>query len=371
MAILEVLWDVEFLRLDTQDRRVTLRPKFIYWLLRYWQKGSRLAAWIAATSQVTGARVILGMDNFDLNQHSKSGPTLYEELGSILPNVEILSIQHGQELRRFTPSDRKKRVKLLCWGDWVSENFPKFGRTEGEFVSVGALVDGLYRKERPAAIEKDVKICLISTIKDRTWWGSEIGERRSGYESLVEYLRLFAQARGISPHVALTIRRDQNTELDEVTIERNWFLERLGGEINFTEPKLIFGSPHPQIGELRQPKHIFERYSTYYLCDRSEVTLGMTSSVLWESFGRGNKVLAVNLTDNPIYDFPIPGVWSMRQPTYAKFENRLQELLRMPDEQWEQESREARNHLMTYNPDCPPHVEINQEIKRALARKAQ
>lgn len=315
--------------------------------------------------------MILGMDNFDLNQHSKSGLTLFEELGKILPSVEILLIQHGQELRRFGPSNRKKRVKLLCWGDWVSENFPKFGRTEGEFVSVGALVDGLYRKERPAAIEKDVEICVISTIKDDTWWGSEIGERRSGYESLVEYLRLFAQARRISPHVALTIRRDQNTELDEVTIERNWFLERLGGEINFTEPKLIFGSPHPQIGELRQPKHIFERYSTYYLCDRSEVTLGMTSSVLWESFGRGNKVLAVNLTDNAIFDFPIPGIWSMRQPTYNEFENRLQELLQMSDAQWEQVAQEARNHLMTYNPDCPPHVAINQEIKKALARKTQ
>jgi hypothetical protein len=368
MAILEVLWDVAFLKFDTQARRVTLRPKFIYWLLRYWQNGSRLAAWIAATSQATGARVILGMDNFDLNQHSKSGPTLYEELGRIIPGVEILSIQHGQELRRFTPGNQKKHVKLLCWGDWVSENYPKFGRTEDEFVSVGALVDGLYRRERPLKIDKNVEICFISTIKEESWWGAVIGERRAGYEALVMYLKNFSERTGMVPHIALTIDRDQNSEQDETSLERQWFIERLGENLIFSNPKLFFGLTAPTIGQTREPLHVKERYSTYYLCDTSRVTLGMTSSVLWESFGRGNRVLAVNLTDNPIYDFPIPGIWSMRQPTYSEFENRLQELLHMPDEQWERDSREARNHLMTYSPDCPPHAAINREIKRALGQ---
>jgi hypothetical protein len=184
----------------------------------------------------------------------------------------------------------------------------------------------------------------------------------------VKYLKSFLESTGIVPYIALTIDRDQNSEQDESLLERQWFINRLGESLVFSDPKLFFGRMAHSVGQTREPLHVKERYSTYYLCDTSKVTLGMTSSVLWESFGRGNKVLAVNLTDNATFDFPIPGIWSMKQPTYNEFENRLQELLQMSDEQWEQVSREARNHLMTYNPDCPPHVAINQEIKRALGQ---
>lgn len=365
-AILRALHDISFLSFDAQDRRIALRPHFLFLLLRNLRSGSRLAAWLAATVQASRARVVIGMDNFDLSQHAKDGRTLYEELGERLKNVKVLSVQHGQELRRFSVGKSKKNVTLLCWGNWVAENFPIYGRGEAKYVPVGALVDGLYRAERPEHIVKDVEICFVSTVKDESWWGSQISERRAGYEALVKFLRTFQDVHGIIPHIALASSRDQNVDHDQNDVEKNWFIERLGPEISFSGPKPLFRVEKSFAGAHPRTEHTYERYSTYFLCDRSKITLGMSSSVLWESFGRGNKILAVNLTDNPIYDFPISGIWALRQPTYSQFEARLKALIAMPDDQWNRESHEASRSLIAYNPNFPPHVTINREVKRWL-----
>lgn len=363
------LTDIDFQELDLEKRVVYLHPRFLVALARQFRRVSRLAAFVSAVVRCSKAQVLICMDNFDLNQHSQGGETLLAELARANPNLKIFSVQHGQELRRFPFGAPRKRVTLLCWGRWVADHFPKMGRTESVFVPVGPLVDGLYREVRPRDIYRDVDLCFVSTVKGPEWWGEEIGERREGYEKLTRYLRQFASLHHIKPHVALTIDRDQNHG-DEVDHERRWFLERLGVDIHFTEPRLIFGIPGSLDAFRREPAHVKERYSTYYLCDRSKVTLGMTSSALWESFGRGNKILAVNLTDNEIYDFPISGIWSMRQPSYEEFETRLLELLNMGGDEWMRISEESRDYLLHYDPQCPPHQAINEEIRRYLVRSS-
>jgi hypothetical protein len=351
--------------LDLEKRIIYLHPRFLVSLVRNLPRVSRLAAAVSAVAECSKARVLIGMDNFDLSQHSQGGETLFAELARANQKLAILSVQHGQELRRSPLGRSRKRVTLLCWGRWAADHFPKMGRTEDRFVPVGPLVDSLYREARPSAIDKDVDVCFISTVKGPEWWGAVIAERREGYEKLTQYLRRFASRHQVAPHIAMTIDRDQNQEI-EVEYERRWFLERLGSSIGFTEPRLMFGTTGSPDVSCREPSHVKERYSTYYLCDRSQVTLGMTSSVLWESFGRGNKTLAVNLTDNEIYDFPIPGIWSMRQPSYEAFESRLLELLHMGDDDWMRISGESREYLMHYDLQCPPYRAINAEVRRCL-----
>jgi len=355
------LTGIKYRDLDLEKRLIYMHPRFLVALGRSLLRVSRLAASVSAVAECSKAQVIIGMDNFDLSQHNQGGETLFAELARANPRLKILSVQHGQELRRYPLGQPRKNVTLLCWGNWVADHFPKMGRTEDTFVPVGPLVDSLYRAVRPSVIDKDVDICFVSTIKGPEWWGEVINQRREGYEKLTQYLRRFASRHRVSLHVAMTIDRDQNKE-NEVDHERRWFLERLGPAVSFTEPRLMFGTAVSLDAPNREPSHVKERYSTYYLCDRSKVTLGMTSSVLWESFGRANRTLAVNLTDNEIYDFPIPGIWSMRQPSYEEFESRLLELLHMSDDEWIRVSGESSKYLIRHDPECPPHRAINEEI---------
>jgi len=363
---------------DLANRQIFLRPKFLLHLIWFSCRTTRMAALLCARLKSQRIPVLLSLENHDkFNKLDLAHPwrsrrvdtsrTLFDEVSSQLPALPILSIQHGQELRRFSDNRPKKNVTLLCWGDWTSRNFPKFGRNERAFLPVGPLIDGLYRELRPATLSKDVPICFVSTVKGREWWGLEVGERRRGFETLAGYLARYARERKLIVNIALTIDRDQYG-IGDADAERKWFADRFGNACEFTEPSVMSGDPRIELDGGRQPRYVKERYATYVLCDRAVITLGMTSSVLWESFGRGNKVLAVNHTENSTFDFPIPGMWSMRNPTFEEFSERLDALISMSDVEWHRHSSDARRDLITYDPNSPPHILINRTIKSFVSR---
>lgn len=351
------------------DRMLIVRPRYVFLLLHYMRRTTRMAALLCARLECQKIRVLIGMENYDkFYRKGDRSRTLLDDVTVQIPQLRAFLVQHGQELRRLPTGRAKKNVELFCWGSWVARNYPRLGRNEQLFTPTGALIDGLYRSIRPAVIARDLKVCYVSTVKDSSWWGDEVGERRFGYETLTRYLSDFQRTALVDIHVALTIDRDQNPDVDETALERKWFLERLGKSIQFSEPSLLFGDQNINDHGRKTPRYVKERYATYFLSDRAELTLGMTSSVLWESFGRGNKVLAVNLTDNEVYDFPIPGIWSMRQPSYKAFTERMQQLLAMPQDDWLNLTQAARFDLVAYQEDEPPHVQINKRLHSALRR---
>lgn len=361
---------------ELRDRVLILRPRFVFGLLKYSRKTTHMAAMLCARIWSQKIPVLLSLDNHDkFNKVDPNHPrryrrvnrdrTLFDEVSSQIPKLKILSVQHGQELRRLPVGRPKKNVTLLCWGEWSARNFPRFGRNESHFVTVGALTDGLYRSVRPQNIAKNVRICLVSTVKGKDWWGDTKWERRDGYETLVNHLAQFAESNGHTVHVALTVDRDQYGPTDAES-ERRWFLERLGPTIQFTEPSLMSGDAAVSFAGRHEPQHLKERYASYYLSDRSEITIGMSSSVLWESFGRGNKMLAVNQTDNEVYDFPIDGFWSLRRPSYLEFAERMNLILNMPQDVWFVKTQVAQRELVDYREESPPAVVINQMLREAV-----
>jgi len=332
------------------SRTVVVRPLFLFWLLVYLRRTSRIAANLAAFIRSARIPILVTMDFLDIQIPTESyGVSLLEEVSRLVPEAEFVSIQHGQELRRLAATNtsrEEKRVTLLCFGEWTAKNFPKFGRLEHKYIPVGALVNSIYTRTRPPQIWRKNRIVVISTVKDEAWWGSVADERRIGYEKLMVFVRDFCAKTSITPLVALTIDRDSNNSIDEATIERRWFIERIGEDIEFTDPSQIFGGLSHLDEHAITPNSIKERFSSYFASDQSLVTIGMSSTALWEAFGRGNRILAVNLTDNPVYDFPISGIWSMRQPTYDEFETRLSEIKNMKDSEWTSLAKDAKEFLI-------------------------
>lgn len=329
------------------SRLIILRPRFLYWLFVYVLKAPRIAANLAAYLKSSRIPILVTMDFLDVQlPTTQLRSSLLEEVSKLVTTTEFISVQHGQELRRFELQNSRKRVTLLCFGVWVAENFPTYGRLESQYVPVGALINSLYLQARPNEIAKTYPIVVLSTVKDDDWWGSKVGKRRAGYELLVSFVQRFCAKYLIKPLVALTIDRDSNKEIDESILEREWFLQRLGESVEFTEPTSLFGTRGTVDEANSEPKSVRERFATYYACDQSLLTVGMSSTALWESFARGNRILAVNLTDNPIYDFPIQGPWSMRQPTFTDFEARVQYIMQMTDDEWRDISDSAREFLV-------------------------
>ena len=351
------------------SRLVILRPKFLFWLFFYSLRAPRIAANLAAYLKSSRIPILVTMDFLDIQLPSTQLRTsLLEEVSKLVAATEFISVQHGQELRRFELGNTHKRVTLLCFGAWVAENFPKYGRLESQYVPVGALINSLYLQARPNDIPKASPIVVLSTVKDDSWWGLKIGERRAGYESLMSFVRRFCEKNSIRPLVALTIDRDMNRNIDESTLERKWFLQRLGESVEFTDPRLLFGERVNMEGSSAEARSVKERFATYYACDQSLITVGMSSTALWESFARGNRILAINLTDNPIYDFPIQGLWSMRQPTFTDFEARVQHIMQMTDDEWRDISDSAREFLVRADSSETVADRIGKHIAEVLSQ---
>ena len=354
-----------YLSLDLKNPIIYFDLRFLSALVRANRKVSRLAAWIIAVTQASGSHVILTMDNFDTNNHHGGSATLLEEISTVCEGIHLLSIQHGQELRRLIPTSSTKDVTLLCWGDWVRDNFPRFGRKEAKYVTVGALVNDQYLRVRPT-VSKQNQLLIISTVKDETWWGDGGGERQYGYGTLIDYIKRYCATQNIRPIVALTIDRDHDPTVNEAQLEREWFTKRFGGDIQFSEPRSLFGSGGPLGFPARAPRYTKERYATYFLSDCSEVTIGMSSTVLWESFARGNKILSVNPTDNETYNFPVDGPWSLQKPSYEEFSSRLEWLLQLEADQWEAISRDPRGYLVDLSEPGSVSGRISEEIQKCI-----
>lgn len=363
--VAECMSGIQYLSVDLKEPIVYLDVKFLMTLLRCRKSVSRLAAWVTAVAYASGSRVVMTMDNFDTNNHHVGEPSLLEEISTVSNGTSLLSIQHGQELRRNTQSRRSKNVTLLCWGEWVRDNYPKFGRTEAQFVSVGALVNDLYVRLRPVT-RKENTLLVISTVKDETWWGDGGGNRQSSYAQLINFVHLYCVSRKLRPVVALTTDRDHNPMVDESRLEREWFNQRLYGNVEFSEPRSLFGFGGSLGAPGREPRYAKERYATYFLCDCSNVTIGMSSTVLWESFARGNKILSVNLSDDDVYNFPIDGPWSMERPTFAEFAERLEWISNLSDEEWESMSIVAREYLVRDSSKESVADRVNREVRIRL-----
>lgn len=357
----ECVKGLNFSTIDLEKPRIFLNIRFLWKIAQTVRQSSKLAAWVAAFAYASHASVLLTMDNFDNNNHQPGQASLLDEVSKVLKSCRIFSVQHGQELRRLPANRESKNVTLLCWGDWVRENFPKFGRTEHRFISVGALVNDLYLRIRPEVSIKH-QVLFVSTVKDESWWGQSIGERRQGYELLTSYLRQFCEKFEVLPLIALTIDRDHSPELQEDELEKAWFRSRFLENVEFSHPGSLFGRRDDSEDTDRAPKYRKERYATYFASDSSRITIGMSSTVLWESFARGNRILSVNLTGNEAFDFPIHGVWSLRNPTYEEFEKRIQDIIHMEDAEWDRVSLSARKFLVRQEVDRSSIDLIRAEI---------
>jgi hypothetical protein len=318
------------------------RPQYIFWFLRYWCSTSKSVANVCAHIRSHGIRAVVGMDYLDVSfDRTRPEHTLFQDCSRLVKHVHFFTIQHSwfTHLRAMGPAVRN--LTLLTFGSQSAGHFPKHGRRECQFSPIGSLALSDYLSVRPVQSEKKYQICVVSSIRAESFF-TQADERDKAFAALVDLLQQIDRNVTVPTVVALGSRPFGTSRASE----KLWFASRVGPEVEFTDPNHKFGGLEPELGEVRIVNDDALGYSTYYASDLSEVTLGGTSTVLWESFARGNKILAVNMTRSDVLDFPEPGIWSMRNPSAAEFENRLNEILGIDPERWLALSGAARERLI-------------------------
>ena len=301
---------------------------------------------MAARIRRSGAKVLLAVD-----QTSE----VIEELGRLLPETHQVLIAHGSlradHLSMHSITRRKNRV-LCTWGDSDIEIYRTLGDAAVECRAVGSMRNAGYVRLHPLAKQRSVQhqLLLISQYSgaDEEEAGSP-RKRDQILRTLKSHVRQYCLARDVSLTVALRPPVSAPHAPGQVDAERRHY-ERVfeGLRLNFTDPS--------------------KAYSTYLASDESDVTIGVPSGGLTESFGRGNKVLMIRQTptSGTYYGFPVEGDWLLTEPDFDEFAARLDKLRNSRREDLAAQWRDAREYVVSNAETDAPISIVRDHIARAL-----
>jgi hypothetical protein len=109
-----------------------------------------------------------------------------------------------------------------------------------------------------------------------------------------------------------------------------------------------------------------EKDSSQYASDISEVTIGAFSTLLRQTFARGNKIYPVNFGHSalsPPYDllgYPL-------NPTYKEFESHLDFLLNADEEEYCERYKKLMKYFDALSPTDPPNKKLEKIIHKLLS----
>lgn len=300
-------------------------------------KSLKVAYIAALLDQIRPAIVVTFIDN----------GTVFQQVSRYYKAARFLAIQNGNRLlERDNPSGSAPifHTEFACLGRYEIDQYRKHGAQVETFYPIGSLKDSYYRAQygQPPP-SKRFDLCLVSQV--RIGLTRQFTEQLDAFEMLTCHVRRFCLDH--QKTVCVALRKHPDSSLREFEWERAWFREQFG------ELAEIF-------------PNVKGEYTTYQLMDQSVVSIGMHSTVMREGFGRRNRILSCNFTGNPVYNFPIEGVWGLNDPAYLLFERRLQVLLDMSDADYTAACGEWPEYLIGYDCQQPTHEFLQSLIAEAV-----
>ena len=81
-------------------------------------------------------------------------------------------------------------------------------------------------------------------------------------------------------------------------------------------------------------EHELNNFSSYRVVLNSKVTISLNSTLLRNKLAIGGKILSCNLTKSDRYNFPVNGICTLNDCSYAEFEKRLLEIYSISNENY-------------------------------------
>lgn len=269
----------------------------------------------------------------------------------------MISVQHGMRQLANDRSDSlvSTNVIFLSWGklqhdEYMERRTPlppnsSHLRVPLQTKPVGSLRDSMYRAVDYHGSRQAGRLCLISQFKGLDGHGLTLPtQRQQNIDLLIEHLGRYVETRGLELIVALYSDRPESLRQ-----EIDWYREKLGDRCTFNDPSVDF--------------------ATYKTTDDCEMSFGIHTSVLWEVFGRGQKMLACNYTGDHVFEFPIEGPWYLKGGTYDDFEQRVDWLRSLTIGEFQRLVGEKSTYLISYSRELPTHEAIREMIRQQVAEQ--
>ena len=331
----------KYVDLEYGSRRVILHPIFFALLVKNLLRMSTQRAFLKTYVQFYRTPSVISYDNI---------PGAWDWADVL--DRPMLCVQHGMRQMEESKSTvaGESNVILLSWGelqrdDYVCGRTPRIPNSSHDrkpktVIPIGSLRDSMYRATKYVPDINANQLCVISQFKGLSGVGLALPEQRQrNIETLLDFTRRYALEHGCTIAIALYAKKPEKQR-----IEVEWYRSLFGELCTFNDPSTEF--------------------ATYRLADESAIALGVHTSVLWEQFGRGRKILACNFTGETIFEFPVKGPWYLTETSYEAFRDRLSMLRGLSAKEFMSLVGEMDKHVIAYDPDNPTHLAISRLIER-------
>ena len=312
------------------------------------QRGTSFGyASMASRIRSSGAKVLVAVDQT---------AEVIEELGRLIPELSQVLIAHGsqrpevlRDIHRVAYRDRR----LLCvWGQSDVDLYARAVEKPVNCVVVGSLRNADFMRKSQGTLRRSAShmLLFVSQFAGQSEAdASDTGKRQQILDLLKDHVGRYCRLNDLKLTVALRPPVSAPHAPGQVDAERRHY-ERVfeGINLRFTDPS--------------------KAYSTYVASDEADVTIGVPSGALTESFGRGNKVLMIRQTPSSgtYYGFPVEGDWLLTEPTYEEFAARLDVLRAANREQCANQWRASREYVVANAESDAPVALVRELIAKAL-----
>ena len=305
---------------------------------------------IAESLRQSKVKALLGIDSPQL---------ALQKISLYVPEVKQLIVSHGS----LRSDNLKKHIDFLGIPK-ISQNFFVWGEHDVQLVAehfgehvqcvaVGSLRNAMYHRHRgqEQTPPQRHELLFVSKFAGSREFGMHAGAHRPRVlAKLKQYLRRYCSQFGVPLHIAMRPRNSGDLEPGQWENEKAHYREVFNGvEVTFTDPAV--------------------RYATYAASDCSDVTVGVPSGSLTESFGRGNKVLMFgqsNSTGDHL-GFPYEGPWLVKEPTYEVFSSALSHIRHLSKEQFKLDAGDVPKKMLANADSDLAALKIKDAVDAAIA----
>jgi surface carbohydrate biosynthesis protein len=314
--------DKSYYVLENRGKSLQVRLTIILGFVRHsLLSGSPFVGYLSAVlDEVNPEMVITYIDNsrhfYNLNRYYK--------------NCRFLAIQNAArfDIRHMTKKEGKKIFlsEFVCFGQYEIDLYTEKQAKIGHFLPLGSLKNDYYKQYKKNDLNKKNDICFVCEPSP----GWDLIEK-AGFEAAVgliaTYALRFARENKKTIHFAGKRAPDTLERKQEIA----WYKKYIGETANCITANNKM------------------EYSTYQVIDSSSVSIGFISTAFTEAMNRKNKCLICNFTGYEKWDFPIEGPWFLSQSDYPSFENAMNLLLNMSNEDYVRKVKDVSDYLMKNN----------------------
>lgn len=303
-------------------------------LLTYLKSNSKDVAYLLALIHHHQPAVVISTDALvTMNRRS-----MLHELSENIKTSKFISVPHGsyQKGYEFHPTDSETGKELQFESDVILasigkgdfKTYNRWGSNHKRIVPIGLLSNAIYLRDRLAVpVEKRFQICIVEHLGDPSKNHLPLQQNAlEVFETLCEFVDRYALRKKIGIKVALRPTSKTLFESDgKIDWVIDWFRGKFKSEITFTDSS--------------------KNFATHLASDESELTVGVDSTALLESMGRGNKVLTIWYDESPL-GIPESNWTFLKNPSFESFVTAVDQILAADIQVYLEKTRFDREQLI-------------------------